>query len=291
MSNRRESVDALVHIADIHFWHVTRNPRQLINKRFIGNLNVWLNRRHQFLRARAESYADAIAATGISFALFTGDLTCTALDEEFQMAVRFVRALRERGITLALVAGNHDVYTFEARRRKRFERYFAEYLPWGGYPARLNLPGGTTLLLVPTARPNVLSSRGKVRRETLEKVKLFLESTSERVLVASHYPLLTRWGDRTVGKSRLLVNAQALRDLLGTSGKSILYLSGHEHRFDYRRDLTYPTLSHLVTGPLIRLNRRQGTQGEFSVIHVTSNGFRIERYVHENAWKHVEIPL
>jgi len=278
-------IDSFLHVADLHFWRVVTNPLRLLNKRFLGNLNVLLRRRHEFVMEWARPHSDVLAAAGIRFVLLTGDFTSTALDEEFALARSFVDGLRARGLRIALMPGNHDVYTFGAHRSKRFERHFAEYLPADGYPCRLTLPGGTPLVLAPTVCPNVLSSRGRVAEDAAARVAELLEECAGRVVVAGHYPLLTDTPGYHTTWSRRLRNAQALHEALGASGRRILYVCGHVHRFSYDRDRRYPTLEHLSTGAFLCNDTHRGTQGEFAEVRVSPDAFHVIRHVNRNGWK------
>src|SRR5690606_32596244 len=123
---------------------------RLLSKRAIGNFNVWLNRRHEFIMDRAKDFADTVIATGIRSVIFTGDFTSTANREEFAMAGAFVEGLHAQGLDIQLLPGNHDVYTFRSLKMKRFEQTFEDYVPEEGYPALVHLPGGTPVILAPT---------------------------------------------------------------------------------------------------------------------------------------------
>lgn len=281
-------MDTLLHVADLHFWEVVHNPFQLLNKRLLGNLNVWLRRRHEFAMERADEFADRLAGTGITTALLTGDLTSTSTEREFEMAERFVSGLTRRGLDVMLVPGNHDVYTFGAHRRRRFEHHLGRFLPEAGYPARFTLPGGTSVILVNTVRPNVWSSKGHIGDAHIEKMKALLADASDPVIVAGHYPVLHRTGHYETARSRRLVNADALRKALGQCGRSVLYVCGHVHRFGVAADPVYPALRHLTTGAFFRNNPKAGRQGEFSEIHVAPDGFGIFRHVCEGDWRRLD---
>lgn len=281
--------DTLLHLTDIHFWEVVRNPLHLLNKRFLGNLNVCLRRRHEFAMDRAEPFADAMAETGIKQVLITGDFTSTATENECAMGVAFVRGLEARGLSVHLLPGNHDVYTFESVRRRRFERHFGRWLPEGGLPAVRQLAGGTPLVLVPTVCPNVLSSKGRVTDAQADAVAELIATASEPLIVAGHYPVLYRTeGYRTKG-SRRLRNAGALREAMGASMQSILYISGHVHRFSYTRDDLYPHLVHLTTGAFLRNAPESDSQGEFSEIRVYEDGIKVARSIYRDEWFTVEV--
>jgi UDP-2,3-diacylglucosamine pyrophosphatase LpxH len=286
-----EPLDKIVQIADLHFWHVVLNPLRLLSKRFIGNLNVLLYRRHEFLMSRAQEFADNVTATGISVALMTGDFTSTANREEYKMASTFVQGLKTKGLRIELVPGNHDVYTFRTLRTKRFEQYFGEFIPDGGYPALERLPGGTPLILVPTVTPNALSSKGRITDAEVAKVSELLKQCSTNVIVAGHYPVLARTYAYSQQESHQLRNAEALHRVLGESGCRILYVCGHTHRFSYVQDAQYPNLSHLSTGAFFRSDPQAGLQGEFAEIHATQAGFAVFRHTHEEEWRRKAIDI
>ncbi len=262
---------------------------RLMNKRFIGNLTVMVRRRREFKMERAEPYAEAVAATGASCAVLTGDFCSTATDEEFEMAARFVRGLRSRGVAVHVLAGNHDVYTFESVRARRFERWMAEFMPPGGYPALATLPGGTSLLLVPTACPRPFSARGRVTPHTVEAVAGLLDRCGPTVVVAAHYPYLSETRGYRSRVFRRLENAEALRRVLGSSGKRILYICGHVHAFSYEADREFPGLEQLTADGFFRTNLKQGTQGEFAEIRVADGNFQVVRHVHEYQWKTIPV--
>jgi len=284
-------IDHVAHIADIHFWRVVLNPFRMMNKRFLGNLTVVLRRRHEFVVEHAEPFADAVAATGVNAVILTGDFSSTSLPEEFEMAASFVRGLRNRGLAVHVLPGNHDVYTFESVQRKRFEQHFAEFLPEAGYASLQRLPGGTPLILVPTVCPRHLSASGLVTRETVDKVAALLNECGPRVVVAAHYPVLSKTHGYSSHPLRRLENAEALRDILIASGKKILYVCGHVHRFSFQRDAQSPNVEFLSTGAFFRKSRETGIDGEFAEIGIRENGFTILRHTHRRKWETAEEKL
>jgi hypothetical protein len=284
MTDLQPPRETVVHIGDVHFWRIVINPLRLMNKRFFGNLTVLFKRRREFLMDHAEPFANAVAATGARSVLLTGDFASTSTDEEFASAVYFVRGLRGRGLAVHLLPGNHDVYTFEAFRARRFERHFAEFLPRRGYPALVSLPGGTPLILLPTVCPRHFSARGLVTPKTVDTVREMLKACGPMVLVAAHYPLLHRTHGYVSHPFRRLANAPALRKMLGESGKRVCYAAGHVHRFSHERDQDYPMLEHLTTGGFFRFDPKSGTQGEFSEIRIFPERFEFRRHVYRAGW-------
>lgn len=285
MATESTTLDHVVHIADIHFWQIVRNPFHLMNKRFWGNLTVILRRSREFHQESAEPFADAVAATGARSVLLTGDFSSTSTDREFEMAVRFVRGLRDRGMAVFLVPGNHDVYTFGSARRKRFERHFGEFLPSQGYPARTALPGGTPLLLVPTVYPRHFSASGLITPDQIDRTRELLLTCQPPVIVAAHYPILSETKGYSSHLLRRLRNAELLHEAIGGAGKRVLYVAGHVHRFSVTADQKYPKMTHLTTGGFFRAVEETGSLGEFSEIRVLSDGFQIFRNQNLGDWK------
>lgn len=286
-SQRREQPvqDRIIHIADVHFWQLLRNPFRMLSKRFLGNLNVWLRRRHEFLMEKIEPYAEEVLSTGAKFALFTGDFTSTALEEEFALARDFVQRLSARGMRVAVLPGNHDVYTFRSHRQRRFEEYFAEFIPPEGYPARITLPGGTPLVLIPTVCPNFLWSRGHIDAAAIGQVQDLIADCQGPVVAAAHYPVLAKTPGYATSWQRRLQNAAKLRGALAATGKRILFAAGHVHRFSYIKDPDHPTLTHLTTGAFIGRSEKRGTNGEFSEIRAIGDHCEVIHHSEENGWK------
>lgn len=256
----------------------------MMNKRFFGNLGVAFNRRHDFIMERAEPFADAVAATGVSTVVLTGDFGSTSLDEEFALATRFVNGLRGRGLTVHLVPGNHDVYTVESCRKRRFEQHFQEFIPECGFPARIELPGGTPLILVPTVCQRPFSARGRVTIETIQAVSKLLEGCGPVAIVAAHYPVLHRTNGYDSNPFRRLDNADLLRNTLGKTGKRILYVAGHVHRSSFVRDSLFPNVQHLTTSAFFGSNPASGADGEFTEITVTNEAFSLVQHRYKEQW-------
>ena len=281
--------DRLLHIADLHFWSVVWNPFALANKRFLGNLNVLFRRARHFLMARAEPFADYAASLGTPAVLLTGDFTSTSTETEFRMARGFVDGLVRRGLEVTLIPGNHDVYTFRAAREGRFEYYFGLYLPPEGYPAAQKLRGGTSLVLVPTVCPNLVSSAGHISAADVAATEALLRQASDPVIVGAHYPVMHETDAYASSRNRRLRHAEDLRRALGQCGKRVLYVAGHVHRFSYTRDPEFPNVFHLSTGAFFYHHPRKNCFGELSEIAVTASGFRVRSHIYRNdAWEQQE---
>lgn len=281
--------DTLIHITDLHFWGIVKNPLALLNKRFLGNANVIYRRRHEFHMPQAALYGAHLAALGISECLIGGDFTSTATHKEYEMGKDFVDSLVRGGMNVHLMPGNHDVYTFESVRTRRFQQYFGAFAPAEGYPCRITLPGGTPLILAPTVCPNFLSSAGRITDREIEATRALVEACPQGpILVSGHYPVLHRTAGYTSGRSRQLRNAEALRQALGETGRPILYIAGHVHRFSYTRDNVYPNLLHLTTGAFFLKRPHDPCRGAFSTIRTDGSGFAVAWHRFDAAWETVD---
>lgn len=264
--------DRVLHITDLHFWRLTWSPRRVASKRLLGMLNLRLRRMDKFDLSGREQTADMLAREGAATVIVGGDVTTTSLEEEFEEAAAFLKGLEWRGLKVYAIPGNHDVYTFGVARRKCFERYLGKFMPGEQLPVRVTLPGGTPVVFVPGTRPNVISSRGGIgKREIAETVRLVVEAPAGPVLVVGHYPLLYRTAVYAQGWTHRLGNAGVLRDALGATGRTILYLAGHVHRRSEMRDEQYPNLTHATTPALFYCGR-----GGYSVVECGEDGFRVQ---------------
>jgi len=284
-----QPADTIIHITDLHFWQIIRNPLALMNKRLLGNANVIYRRRKEFHMGQAAIYGEHLASLGISECLIGGDFTSTATPGEYEMGKAFVDGLARRGMRVYVMPGNHDVYTFESHRARRFEHYFADYAPNAGYPHATTLPGGTGLILAPTVCPNMLSSAGRITDAEIRAVRELLETApAGPVLVAGHYPVLHRTAGYTSAKSRQLRNAEAFRIAMGQSGREILYLAGHVHRFSYTQDADFPNLRHMTTGAFFLKRPKDDCRGAFSTIQVAGGEFRVAWHRFAQHWDTVD---
>lgn len=284
MTAQEKPLDSFLHLSDFHFWEIDLNPLHLLNKRALGMANVLLRRRKEFVMERAEAYSDTVAGLGIERVLLTGDFASTATEGEMAMGAAFARGLEKRGLTPTVLPGNHDVYTFESVRTKRFDRHLGAWMPGGALPALKRLPGGTPMIFVPTVCPNLLSSKGRISEPEIRAVARLLDESESPVVVVGHYPLLNDTYGYTMSAGRRLRGAGALREALGQSGREILYVCGHVHRFSYVRDDVYPSLSHLTTGAFFRTAHESDARGDFSEVRVEAGQFRVFRHQNIGDW-------
>lgn len=127
----------LAHLSDVHVLAAAgAGPRwhEYLNKRWIGQLNLLLHRKHdeRLLAAATED----LRARPPDHLVVTGDLSNLAHPGEFARARDYLEATGLPPERVTLIPGNHDAYTRGATRRGLFERAFAAYLgeapawPW-----------------------------------------------------------------------------------------------------------------------------------------------------------------
>lgn len=228
------------HISDLHFSKHSWDPSQFFSKRWIGNLNLFLYRKNELDPQGIYALIPHFVEKNINAVFLTGDLTSTSSHAEFQLAKQFVNALREKGISVFQIPGNHDHYTRGAYRSLRFYKYFDAQLDFSGgtiaqeWNLRDHKVSATYLgsnwwvvgLDCAIATP-ILSSTGLFARETERHLARALLGIPKehRVILLNHFPLFKM----DIGKKELK-RYRALQKILLRFPQVKLYLHGHTHR-------------------------------------------------------------
>lgn len=229
----------LAHISDLHFSQLTWSPAQFFSKRWIGNANLLLRRIREFGHDKVFKLVEHFKEEGVDYVLISGDLSTTSLPCEFSKAKLFLEKIKELGIEVITLPGNHDHYTKKDYQNKTFYEYFdasfgAEEGPLSAFNlkdhkvAAKRLQEGWWLVALDTALATpLLACHGNFSEEieaTLCKV-LDLIPEDGKVILANHFPLFT--SDHL---HKHLVRDGALRDMLSRYPKVKFYLHGHTHR-------------------------------------------------------------
>lgn len=263
----------ILHITDLHFFEPHIPLRRLFNKRLLGYWNAKLNRARKFDFSTAEQFLKFIGKESIDTVIVTGDVTTTADIEEFKKAKQFFETLKQQGVILYLIPGNHDYYTFESVRLHRFEKSLHEFVLSDNYPVRTQLPTGHELILLQSARANLLSSRGILSIEQISQLDKWITELEQPTIIACHYPVLHRTPEYYSSFSRRLINANRLKATLQKTKVPILYLTGHVHRYSYVQDKINPLVTYLCSPPLFYKAKRGGG---FCIIKVSKLGFDVQ---------------
>jgi len=219
-----------VHFGDLHLWCHGFVARELqYPKRWIGPLNLALNRRRKFPPAYRLPAIDAILEEKADVVIYTGDFTTLSLREEFVMAAAlFERIFEKLGDRFIALPGNHDRYT-AASVKKGYLEQFLSFLPSERVFTRQLAPR-LTVVGVDHSYPLLLRSNGVVKDEVHQALQETLErmrKTNQIVVLAGHYPYASpaehpeSWDHKLLGAERL--------EALIQEYKPLLYLHGHKH--------------------------------------------------------------
>ena len=220
----------IVALGDLHYYQLFTAPWNLVGKRVLGQMNLWLRRRKAFVPdALSPAIEHAISLSPDLF-LFTGDLTTTALRPEFEHVRRVLKPVLDRFPAL-IIPGNHDRYTLTATRRRRIESFFPEHVP-DTFPHARRLMEGWQLLAVDSAVPRFINARGRCGEAQLARMRNLIDHTTnpDALIVMCHYPaMLPPWINDKTGHR--LDDAPDLRDVLRNAApRKIVCLHGHVHR-------------------------------------------------------------
>ena len=204
----------LVHMSDIHVWRIPSNPTELLNKRFLGVLDLARGRARKFRLERLADVVDRVRSLDPDHLLITGDLTTTALPSEFQAALEALGPLLSQPATVSVLPGNHDRYTRSSMRNRKFEKFFGPYMPAPTFPWLRWLDPNTAILGLDATRSHI-SARGFLPPDQMSAAANLLDNHRDRLsrlIIACHYPAAGRARLRT----RTLCQAAQKRETCST---------------------------------------------------------------------------
>lgn len=270
----------LAHISDLHFSKLTWNPSQLFSKRWIGNLNLILKRKHTFAPDRLTNLFPLFHERKVDAVLITGDLSSTSHEAEFAMAQEFIESLQQEKFQVFTLPGNHDQYTKSAFKQKLFYQFFnGSYSPPTDPLSSLSLKedGLSTSYLghkwwligldTAIATP-LLSSNGYFSPALEQKLEQALKEipAGHQVILINHFPL---FANESLRKS--LIRKEALKKLIERFPKVKLFLHGHTHRQTIA-DLRSSNLPIILDSGSAA--QKQG--GTWNLIDITTHGCEVE---------------
>ncbi len=223
---------SLIAMGDIHVYRPTRAPWRLFNKRIAAQVNAWRNPGRRFDDTLLEPTLARVVELAPQLLVLTGDLTVSALDEEFAVVADALQPVRRPEGPLRTIGlpGNHDRYTFGSQRARVMERNLPGLLP-DAFPHMIKLTDRWRLLALDSARPTTFHSRGRLGAEQLAVAGQYVGqlSADDGLVVACHYP----WGappGEAMKWGHLLADADGLRNLLRVCPCPVLFMHGHVHR-------------------------------------------------------------
>jgi len=220
----------IIHLSDIHVWRYASNPLRLFGKRVVGIVSLLAGRAGRFRLERIDEVVERVRSMQADHILITGDLTTTALPNEFRDALKALAPLLGDPSRVTVIPGNHDRYTSGSVRHRVFERAFGAFAPEPEYPWLRRLDERTAILGLDPTRSH-LSARGLMPLGQLEKARELLADPAnrpDRLIVACHYPVAAPSPyDAELAPKRMLNTEQVRRWLAGVGPH--IYCCGHVH--------------------------------------------------------------
>lgn len=230
----------LAHFSDVHLTspNLGWKARDLLGKRASGWVNVqMLGRGHRFRHANTviDALLREFRERPFDHLIFSGDATTMAFDSEMTASALRLGVADTTLPPCICVPGNHDLYTFGARRRRVFEFAFSPWQVGERVDAEHTYPfaqkvGHVWLIALNSSTANLLpwDATGKVGSAQLERLKELCRTLDPGPrIVVSHYPLLTR-GRKPEARWHRLKDWERTRDAVAECGVS-LWLHGHKH--------------------------------------------------------------
>jgi predicted phosphodiesterase len=269
----------IVHLSDIHFWRYAFHPMRLMSKRLLGTASLLLGRGRRFRLERVPELIERVQSLGADHLLITGDLTTTALADEFHHARTALSGLLHDPARVTIVPGNHDRYTLRAHRSRRFERYFGAFAPEEPYPWLRPIDDGTAILGLDPTRAGV-SASGKLPHSQLTAASDLVEAADglRNLVIACHYPVVAppEYAARLARKP--IVNSAALSAWLRTIGPHI-YCCGHVHAAWAFRPPSIPNQLCLNPGAPLMHDRRGRHHPGFLEITIEAGDVTVDHHV------------
>lgn len=287
MPTTEKSLFRLAHISDLHFSKLTWNPLQLCSKRWLGNLNLLLKRKHSLKPDHLTTLLPVFHEHKIDAVLITGDLTSTSHEDEFILAQQFVESLQQEKFKVFTLPGNHDQYTKQAFKKQRFYQFFNTHYASPTDPLSLlslkedslsvaYFEQGWWLIALDTAiATSLISSNGYFSPQLEQKLEKTLQEipADHHIILINHFPIFSNESAR-----KSLLRKEALKTVIEKFPNIKLFLHGHTHRHciaDLRN-------SHLPIF-LDSGSTAQKEGGTWNLIDITAAGCDVEVFKNTHA--------
>jgi 3',5'-cyclic AMP phosphodiesterase CpdA len=269
----------LVHLSDIHFWQYAFNPLRLMSKRIVGMTALLAGRARRFHLGGVSRLVEYVRRLEPDHILITGDLTTTALPDEFRAARAALMGWLHDPARVTIIPGNHDRYTWWAHRSCRFERYFGEFAPRPAFPWLRWLDPATAILGLDPTRSGITASGKLPSLQAAEARRLIADAGSRlgRLVVACHYPVaVPREFERDLARKPML-NADEIRSWLRTIGPH-LFCCGHIHAAWSYRPPEVPNQICINPGPPLVARRFGHNHPGFAEIRLDGAAVTVDHH-------------
>ncbi len=216
-------------LGDIHLFTLDVRRRALLSKRVFAHTNLMLNRRHRFNHGLLPELVDEVISLKPDLVLFSGDVSTSSLEREFEALVEVVKPLSDV-VECVLVPGNHDRYTFNSRRVRRIETLLHEVLP-ERFPHHRRLSDTWSLLALDSAIPQRFFSRGALGDDQYDEAVELIRAVPEDqgLMVLCHYPCSLPPRVPSAWSHDLRENHGLRRELQACRGR-VVFVHGHIHK-------------------------------------------------------------
>ena len=267
----------IIHLSDIHVWHWPTHPAQLFNKRLIGLTSLLTGRARRFPQARLGSLVARVASLNADHLLITGDFTTTALPSEFATIRHALEPAISSAGQLTVVPGNHDRYTSQSVKDRRFERTFGEFLPSPTFPWVKRLDPETVILGLDPCRPHATAT-GFLPRQQLEQAQALLaQQPHKRTIIACHYPVDAPPSLAKQLHHKRILKAPPLIHWLSGLGPH-LYCCGHLHKTWAFYSTRIPGQLSLNPGAPLMVDHRHPSNPGFLEIHLNQHAIHVDHH-------------
>lgn len=223
----------ILHISDLHFWHIPRNPLTWVSKRATTYLSLLSHPHRRFKKARMKQLLKIIDSLNLSHVIISGDLTVSGTDDELELFDGFFKELKARVAFVSLVPGNHDVY-IERDRSRGFYRHAERWMPKEVVDElfekrqAIQVLGDVEIILLDLTRPRPVFRAEGIFSDTQEQLlqqALQANPKADFRIVVGHYPM-----HPTKSTTQQLVGYEKLENSLRGNKSVQAYLHGHTHQ-------------------------------------------------------------
>ena len=260
----------IAHLSDFHYTKLTANPFRLFPKRIFCHLNWLLFRKKSFSFDQVDQLPSLFQKLKVDLILLGGDMTSSALPQEFLLAKNFLQNLKSTWIA---VPGNHDHYSPKSLPEN--QGICTSKLLSDGVDVSQIAPSWWVVSLDTSCPNSITSSRGLFSLTSEEKLREALSKipSNDRIILLNHYPFFNQDDPK-----RSLTRASHLEALIQKYPNIALYLHGHTHRHSVA-DLRPSQLPIVLDSGSCSMK-----SGTWNLIDIQEKGCSITPYQFDSRW-------